>query len=484
LNTQSTEEIIVRTQNIWENLPLHRKGVLSVGTALDGSDGFPTAAAINDLTSKSSDVEMGLIISYQEIDRRRDNFRQDASFGLNPLYDLDDEKALTYFKNIVQVRMQMMGYYSGGVFPSASFDALKEQEKILFETEDFSRIKPMGRVDIFGLKERLERISLLSYSVLGDDLIGVVVSPNGTSVEVLGSVSEIEELVSKHHKAQIASLDTKGFDHSHGHKLRQIIYDPFEVHLQGYGRYMAIGPEFLYQNSYMTLPEQQDGLLFLARNRTVTYLPSLYEINKSASEFGSFESDIVGFARPLKADVDIVADPLMSRTGQPAIVELSRVHFRPDSRMLFTDDKVTQQRYVKNSFSSRFLFVSGLESSKNGGWIFDDQELTISEIQSRKMVVQTVFLSFDPDFESQMRRVRAYMNAGARTVVMSVWRIPQAELRVYLDGIFEALTRDEPLTAALKQGRKQVLKQRLRDEGDSLKPNPSIWGSFIVFGQP
>ncbi|MGC6509047.1 MAG: hypothetical protein ACON4U_11550 [Myxococcota bacterium] len=485
LNTLGKEQVVRQTQLVWEQLPLHRKGIFSTGTSIDGSDGLDFPAQIMPLVGETEDHFVGLTISFQELERRRDHFRQNAQFGLNPIYGLNDEMAAGLLSSYHQVRRQMMGFYAGGVFPGEAFEVLSNTEKEAFTGHELDRIKPLGRVDIFGLQERLGRVSLLSYSEVADNLIGAVISPESAAVYNLGSSEEIRTLQEQHFQAHVAALGKDSFDHTYGHQLRQRIYDPFDGDLRGYGRYIVVAPEYFYQTTFMTLPEQQDGLLSLERNRTITYLPSLYEINKSASEFGPFESDIVGFARPLKTDASVVVDPLMSRNGQPAEVEVAKVHFRPDSRYIYVDDKVTSERYLKRAFTSRFLFLSGLEGSSTGGWLFDDGELTISEIQSKPTVLQTVFIGYHGDFEQQFRRVRAFMNAGARTVVVPAWEVPQPELHTYLRGIFEGLTRDDPLPASLKLGRKELLQQRLRESEDGqIAPNPSIWGSFIVFGQP
>ena len=274
------EQIVRQTQLAWEQLPLHRKGIFSTGTALDGSDGLDFEAQISPLVGEKQDHLVGLVVSYQELERRRNHFRQDAHYGTNLVYALEDSKSVGLLSAYSQVRRQMMGFYAGGEFPEEAFKTLKSIEQEAFSGRGFERIKPLGRVDIFGLQERLGRISLLSYSEVDENLIGAVVSPESTAVYNLGSSEDIRALHEKHYQAHVAALGKDSFEHTHGHQLRQKIYDPFEGDLRGYGRYIVIAPDYLYKTSFMTLPEQQDGLLSLERNRTITYLPSLYEVNK------------------------------------------------------------------------------------------------------------------------------------------------------------------------------------------------------------
>lgn len=487
IESEGAEGVVKSTQSIWESLPLHRQGILSTGTVMDGSFGIDFSSRIGKLVGATDDIKVGLAATYQELERRREAFRTDSAYGLNPLINLPDEDSMLLMDATYTARIKMYGYYAGGEFPSADLDALVEVEESFFEGDKLNNFKPVGRLDIFGLRDRLERISLLSYSVVGDDVIGVVVSPDNAVVKNLGALNDIQILYQKHYESHLQSLEKESFEHNYGHKLRQMLYDPFESALKGYGRYIVIGPEFMYRTSFMSFPEQQDGLLFLARNRYITFLPSLYEVNKSASEFGSFESDIVSFAKHLDVNESEVAlDPMLSRSGLPPQVEVAKVHFRPDSRKFYIDEEATHEAYLDSSMSTRFLFITGIDRTKDGGWALDDKSLTLSEIQSQSMVLQSVFISYDPDLSVQIRRARAYMNAGARAVVISSWEIPQARMRDFLDGVFEALTRDDPLNAALKRGREVILKQRIRENNNQsdIEPNPSIWGSFLVFGQP
>ena len=70
---------------------------------------------------------------------------------------------------------------------------------------------------------------------------------------------------------------------------------------------------------------------------------------------------------------------------------------------------------------------------------------------------------------------RAFLVAGARAVLVSLWRVPDRETQELMGDFYGRILAHQPRGAALRQAQLQ-LKQR--------HPHPRIWGAFICQGDP
>jgi CHAT domain-containing protein len=70
---------------------------------------------------------------------------------------------------------------------------------------------------------------------------------------------------------------------------------------------------------------------------------------------------------------------------------------------------------------------------------------------------------------------RAFVLAGANTLVMSLWKVPDAATAELMTAFYELLLADTPRAEALHEAQRQ-LRQRY--------PDPFVWGAFICQGDP
>ena len=108
--------------------------------------------------------------------------------------------------------------------------------------------------DIFG------KNAILSYTFHKGRVLGISLSPSKTAIRDLGSQKAIENLVDKH-IAQLAAgqknpniYKPRSPNHKLANTLRQILVEPFQGELYGFGRYLIIAPEkllhFSFQKTY------------------------------------------------------------------------------------------------------------------------------------------------------------------------------------------------------------------------------------------
>jgi tetratricopeptide (TPR) repeat protein/CHAT domain-containing protein len=71
---------------------------------------------------------------------------------------------------------------------------------------------------------------------------------------------------------------------------------------------------------------------------------------------------------------------------------------------------------------------------------------------------------------------RAFVLAGAKTLVMSLWKVPDDETRELMEAFYRSLLADAPCAEALREAQ-LLIKQRYPDD-------PLYWGAFICQGEP
>ena len=77
--------------------------------------------------------------------------------------------------------------------------------------------------------------------------------------------------------------------------------------------------------------------------------------------------------------------------------------------------------------------------------------------------------------EGVMGLRRSFMLAGAKTLVMSLWKVPNDETRELMEDFYSRLIDGTPRAEALRQAQ-LALKAKY--------PNPYFWGAFICQGDP
>ena len=76
---------------------------------------------------------------------------------------------------------------------------------------------------------------------------------------------------------------------------------------------------------------------------------------------------------------------------------------------------------------------------------------------------------------------RAFHLAGARTVVMSLWSVPDQETQELMTGFYQRLKKGEGKASALQGASLAMIKERREKYGAA---HPFFWASFICVGEP
>jgi tetratricopeptide (TPR) repeat protein/CHAT domain-containing protein len=70
---------------------------------------------------------------------------------------------------------------------------------------------------------------------------------------------------------------------------------------------------------------------------------------------------------------------------------------------------------------------------------------------------------------------RAFLLAGAKTLLMSLWKIPDDETRMLMEGFYKRMLEGKPRAEALREAQLAVR---------AVSPEPLFWGAFICQGDP
>ncbi len=76
---------------------------------------------------------------------------------------------------------------------------------------------------------------------------------------------------------------------------------------------------------------------------------------------------------------------------------------------------------------------------------------------------------------------RAFLNAGARTLVTSLFEVPDAETRALMRHFYEELAKGTNKLDALHAAKVTLRKERLEKNEAA---HPFFWASFILIGDP
>jgi hypothetical protein len=369
------------------------------------------------------------------------------------------------------------------VLTTSFFD---EQYDILQEDLSYRTHVLKNRMDLNFLQSNLRKVVILSYRIHKGNLIGVAFSDSAGQVLDLGSAKRILELSARQEELLLQDRDNPTVlapnmeNHRVANTLKNLIFEPFNHTTQRLVSMVFVAPPELERMTFGTLPDQQNGLRFLNGMRRISSVPGLSELLRS-SKLRNKKLEMLAIAEEVKDSGK--SDVLRSgKENQPVEIDQISLSFKSNDRKVLIGDKSSLKEYRTHAPMARFIFFAQANSSDQGGFLLNGEELTLSEMSSTPLKAKLVFISEHPDSEVQRRRVHALLNAGARNIVVFDWTLPKQVKRLMLDKIFESLLRDEPITEAIAKISKNSL--GLQSQDGIKKNGPGSWGALHLYGYP
>ena len=498
--TGATAQIFPAYSEALGKLPLHRQGNLNLGTALDGSDGVPVDADLALLVAMGETAPIDAHFALHEVGHRLDRYRRDVSGGVDLVAALPKEKGEGLRAAVARARAEIAAWQAGtGEYPKEALAALATVEAGLAKENGFGALLPTPMVAPTTQLEKLGGVGILSYRVTGGQLHGVVLSKRGSAARSLGPASKVFQaanmLRSNLEQAGKAGGTTLP---AAGDRVRSILIDPFSDMLAGIGRYLVLVPDGLNIFPFTVLPEQSSGLRWLADIRTMAVLPSLATLSTPTHKIETYNPDFLGIgtgssalnapaAPPPTPDPDaeggVEVQLELAAPAGLALDELgvsSRI-FPAGLKVTASGDQAVKKVWTERASSSRYIHLNGLAASADGGIALTDGDLSLAEIRATPLGAQLVVITAPAPIEVQILRVQAFLDAGAKNVLVSAWPIPD-QLRIrFLGAFYEAVGRDRTAARALTEAHEAIVRDDMA--GDSVA-DPSSWGSFMLFGTP
>ncbi len=277
---------------------------------------------------------------------------------------------------------------------------------------------------------------------------------------------------------------------------------------------IIVPDQFLAQLNFTTLlcepPKRGEAdyqaMEFLARRCRVSYAYSTYLIrNRSLKR--NFTDLFAGFApsysQELYANVDTTSHPLVYLAVRDGLLPLpgAQEEVRRISDLmggktwLELDATETNFKTHASNFGILHLAMHSLLDNENPDFselLFNprkdeknDGYLSIAEIYNLRLNAQLVVLSACSSGYGKIREgegpitiSRAFSYAGCPSVVMSLWKIPDAVTTEIMTAFYEELSAGKTKDEALRQAQLRFL----NNTDDPLYHHPYFWAGFVVMG--
>jgi len=464
-------------------LPLHRMGRLDLGTVFDGSEGVDLETDVSLLQRVGGEMATGLALSAHDIGHRMNTLALNLSQGMMPLYGLDDETREALMVATAKARAETTRWWMGqAAFPSEAYAAVSAAEaKASEQSNAFQSMMPTKGSTAQDLLSDLRRGAVISYRAAHGSIQAIALSREGNGIKDLGSTREIYGYAKAYRQAMMAAaLEKKGkTNHSHGHMLRTRLIDPFVGELTGVGRYAVVGPPELTEFPFTTMPEQAEGLRWLADIRQMASAPTVGTLHRQLREVtaDTYKLDFLAFGGEKEAP----KEHELTNFETPDELAVCGRHFRGGFDEVLTGDKATLASWDEKAAGARYIHFAEISPSMNGGFQLHDGALSLEQVRNTPIHAEMVVITARSTPEQQLHRARAFLDAGARWVLVAGWEVPDKVRVKYLANIYDSMNQERPPVRAMSEGRNKLFNDALM--GIDLD-DPALWGVFTLFGKP
>jgi hypothetical protein len=512
------------------SIPLHRQGGFSAGTVLDGSQGLPYQLELKNISGSTSKEHIGTGLVLHEIFHRLELNRLDLSTGRVQSYALHLSARMDLLGAAAQSRVAVERWLSGvGDYPLAAFTALERAENhikqhvsdeasgVVGYEQTFHKLMPAPGWDIIKLKERLKEqsVAVISYQQFGSRIHGIAISTYGAFSGDLASAKLVRKYARDHARGlkvkdvggrslDMTGISAVGSPVLAGHLLREAIYDPLEVAFLPdggdggikVGKYLVVAPRFINSFNFGSLPENSAGTVVLGFKKGAFYMHStlgtrdhnnrdLAMVTRPAflgATLPGQSSETVREDGVELSDADLVA---MSRKGLniPPDMSKAKARFPEENSHILANEEMTRAGWFEWMRGAKYIYLSDFEKGPNAEFVVRDGMIGLDEIRTSPMRAELVIISSEASTEEQVARANAFLEAGARNVMVIGWEIPDAVVENVIPEVLSSTTKDEATgdTVAL------VVKKVLASGSDASEKKFGVIdaetrGAFLLYG--
>jgi hypothetical protein len=458
--------------------PTHLAGPWAPLSILDGGLGSGTEADMAVLTGRS-DLLSGLAaLSIHDDWRARGDTHVAFAVGDDPSLALETDARMALNEAHRRLGVQTVRWFAGASDPpEAAKKTVTELHKTALENKAFKRSLALPPADYRAIQESLKHVAILSYRLGANTGDAVVVTANGSRVVKLRDVPGIRKNAATL-RADLESglaMGGKASSPIPGDKLRMSLIDIFQQDLLGIGRYLVLPDGPLWGFSFGVLPEQQKGLRFLADIRSIGNSSTVAQAYKEAERPPlTYNPDFLGIAAFTPS-----SNAAAGSLKLPSEVANAGRLFGSGLREVKENADATASVLREKGPTARFMHMSDIHVGERAGLKFYDESVALHELREMDLVAQAAILSANSSPEVMRRRGQALVAAGARSVILASWLVPESVRGKYLYTFYEAGNRDRPPSRAMVEARESIQKNPQDPNFD-----PSYWGQFILHGLP
>jgi hypothetical protein len=334
----------------------------------------------------------------------------------------------------------------GGAFPTAARAALTttEQAAGLTATQSPSAVALRGALDasaIISFRRLPGMVEVLYLTATGGKLVKV----RPQSVEAMAAWTR-----------SVGAGDTSV---QAGDRLRTALIDSASDVLTGTGKFLVVGPPPFGSFAIASLPEQADGLRFLADIRSVSYYPDFDTIlapeNKPPEEFGQ---------------------TLVAITAGP--VESENIKRLFPQAMVLEGPAATVAGWKTNAGTARFVHLGDLPMGPTGGWQLADGELTLADVALTPLQARGGYIGGGGDPLGAQARLAALRKAGLNDFLVGAPATDPAFHERLVAHFWAGVNRRYSATRSYNDARGATMKEF------ELGNRPSNWVRYLVAGKP
>jgi len=178
-----------------------------------------------------------------------------------------------------------------------------------------------------------------------------------------------------------------------GDRLRTAVLDSSQDVLTGLGKYLVVGPAPFGAFAIDALPEQADGLRFLADIRSV-------------SRYQDFDAILA----PPPPIADEFQQTLVALCATPGEADTIRRTFPQAMVLEGPDAKVAA--WKASAGNARFLHIGDFPAGPSGGWQLADGELTLGDLAGTPLMARLAYLGGVAEVGHLQARIVAARRAG------------------------------------------------------------------------
>lgn len=428
-------------------VPSWRSGPWLPALVLDG----PTPDALVDDSARvqKSGDPLPVAVALHGWSHRREEALALWQHGVEPFgpaATVDQRKAV--WDAVSGLRVGELAWLAGaGAYPTAAADALGAAETA-------AGLQRFQSPTITAIRGSLEAAAVMSLRQVGDSWEALYLTPTG------GKLTTVKPTIAQQMDQWILAIGKGDSAVASGDRLRSQIVDPATDLMLGIGRYLLVGPAPFGTLPVPAMPEQADGLRYLAEIRHV-------------SHFADFDALVA----PPQAVQDEYQLSVIAFCATPAEAETMRRTF-PGATVLEGKD-ATVTAWKDKAGGARFVHLGDFDAAPGGGWKLADGVLTLADVVSTPLAARNGYFGGTVDSATVMARIEAVRRTGMQdALVGGFWQDPTIHDRVVLH-YWEGVNRRYTASRSFAEARSLSIKEA----GPSGKV-PVNWAGYVIAGKP